>query len=91
MAAAAEHGSGCRLGEVGTPERVNRAYPGKGRRVLVPGSTKPPPASCERSRSECDDIATSRPRPYIGVMQHLDLSDDETAALAKELDDITRK
>jgi hypothetical protein len=38
----------------------------------------------ERPRSECDDVAPSRPRPYIGTM-HLDLTDDETAALAQEL------
>jgi hypothetical protein len=42
----------------------------------------------ERSRSECDDVAPSRPRPYIGTM-HLDLSDEEAAALTKELADIT--
>jgi hypothetical protein len=28
--------------------------------------------------------------PYIGIMQHLDLSDEEAAALIKELADITR-
>jgi hypothetical protein len=29
------------------------------------------------------------PRPYIGVMQHLDLTDEEAVALIKELADIT--
>jgi hypothetical protein len=42
----------------------------------------------ERSRSECDDVAPSRRRPYIRVVQHLDLSDEEAAALARELHDI---
>jgi hypothetical protein len=42
----------------------------------------------ERSPSECDDVAPSRPRPYIRAM-HLDLSDDEAAALIKELHEAT--
>jgi hypothetical protein len=34
-------------------------------------------------------VAAGRSQPHIGVMQHLDLSDEEAVALIKELADIT--
>ena len=33
-------------------------------------------------------LQPSRPQPHIGVMQHLELSDEEAAALVRELHDI---
>ena len=36
---------------------------------------------------EIGSLRTGRPRPHIGSMQHLDRTEDEAAALIKELRD----
>ena len=45
--------------------------------TVVPCACRPPPA-----------FATGNPDPIFGAMQHLDLTDDEAAALTQELHNI---